>query len=663
MLVSARATGTLFISTFEFTSSGENSMKRVDSLKKLRSRRARPLVERLEDRLVPGETLSALLVGVGWFAGSLLLSAVDSDGDGQPAALVAQDTSADPAGEATASVSLPAVSAPSAADWYTPSGSVVADSGSNHAFTDTVDGVAINTQTTPADRLFAESAPADDLPAALPDQGSTTGSYMLQSLPTTPPVGPGDAGGAVAGAAPAFTPAMTAGPASVGGGAASLAAFAGSAGGAATGGATATATPVAAAAPAGDAGGMAAPAGDAGGMAAPASDAGGSAAPLLLARPVAAPKPTATSSVQTVVNSTTSTTQTGTGTGVTTTNGARPNAAGGAAPFSPAQIQQAYGVTPLLNAGTNGAAQTIYIVDAFNDPNITKDLHTFDVQWGLPDPNFTVHKMSSRVRNSVSWGIEESLDVEWAHSIAPQASIVLVEATTNSLNNLYAAVDWATNQGAHIVSMSWGAGDSSSDRSLDSHFNHSGVVYLASSGDTGAQVIYPSASPYVVSVGGTSLTLDTNNNYVSESAWSSGGGGVSGFEAQPGYQTSYGLSLGGRGTPDVSFDADPNTGVYVYDTYYFGGGGWFQVGGTSLSAPSWAGLVALADQGRVTPLASSNLTSRFDYNAATGSATYASNYHDITAGSNGHAAGVGYDLATGVGSPQANTLIPWLASH
>ncbi len=332
-----------------------------------------------------------------------------------------------------------------------------------------------------------------------------------------------------------------------------------------------------------------------------------------------------------------------------------PNAAGGAAPFSPAQIQQAYGLNLVSN---QGAGQTIYIVDAYNDPNISSDLATFDAQWGLSNPTLTVHKMSSYMFNSTSWGLEESLDVEWAHAIAPQANITLVEATSASNSALYSAVDWATNHGAHIVSMSFGGGDTNA---YDSHFNHSGVTYIASSGDTGAAVEYPASSPYVLAVGGTSLTLDSNNNYVSESAWTSGGGGTSSYEARPGYQTNYGLTYSGRSTPDVAFDADPNTGVYVYDSYTYTPG-WYEVGGTSLSAPSWAGIIARADQGRSTPLSTNNLTSRTEYNAATGS-VYSSNYHDITTGSNGHSAGPGYDQATGVGSPIANNLIPWLISH
>lgn len=328
-------------------------------------------------------------------------------------------------------------------------------------------------------------------------------------------------------------------------------------------------------------------------------------------------------------------------------------------PYTPQQMQHAYGFDLVSN---KGAGQTIYIVDAFNNPTVTSDLTTFDSKFGLPaPPSFTVYMMSNRVRNDAGWGLEEDLDVQWAHAIAPQANIVLVEATTNSNSNLYAAVDWATNQGAKVVSMSWGANDFSGETAYDSHFNHSGVAYVVSSGDTGGVVQYPSASPYTLSVGGTSLTLDANGNYASESAWVSGGGGASLYEAEPAYQTNYGITGGKRVTPDVSYNADPNTGVYVYDASY-NPPGWYSVGGTSAAAPQWAALIALADQSRGTPLGTSDLTSRFSYNAATGSA-YATNYHDIATGSNGYSATAGYDKATGVGSPQANNLVGWLASH
>jgi hypothetical protein len=339
---------------------------------------------------------------------------------------------------------------------------------------------------------------------------------------------------------------------------------------------------------------------------------------------------------------------------------------GGGTPagYSPPQVRHAYGFDQLANDGTG---QTIAIVDAYDDPNITSDLNKFSTQFSLPTTtsgSFTFTKayaQGSQPVGNTGWGQEISLDVEWAHAIAPHANILLVEAASNSYANLLGAVDYAVSQGAHVVSMSWGGGDSSGESSFDSHFNVPGVTFLASSGDSGGQVIYPSASPYVVSVGGTHLPLDGNGNLTSaETAWSSGGGGASSYEAEPGYQVSYGISLGGRGTPDVSYNADPYTGVAVYDSY--GNYGWMVIGGTSAGAPQWAALVALADQSRSTPLSSSNLTTSPEYQAATGS-VYASNYRDITSGSNGYLAGAGYDLATGLGSPLANNLVPYLASH
>jgi hypothetical protein len=346
---------------------------------------------------------------------------------------------------------------------------------------------------------------------------------------------------------------------------------------------------------------------------------------------------------------------------------------GGSAPYSPAQIRHAYGFDHLTN---NGAGQTIAIVDAFDAPTIASDLDTFSRQFGLPTTTsglFTFSKVfaqGSQPSANASWAQETSLDVEWAHAIAPQANIMLVETASASSTNLFGGVDYAVSQGAHIVSMSWGFNDSlvaSSESGWDAHFNVPGVTFLASSGDTGSQVYYPSASPYVVSVGGTTLNLDSSGNLLpaGETAWSSGGGGPSIAEPEPGYQSAYGISLTGRGTPDVSYNADPNTGILVYDsTRYLNMAGWLVAGGTSAGAPQWAGLVALVDQGRATPLSGTDPTESTSpfYTAATGPA-YASNYRDITSGSNGNAAATGYDLATGVGSPLAANLVPFLITH
>jgi hypothetical protein len=360
------------------------------------------------------------------------------------------------------------------------------------------------------------------------------------------------------------------------------------------------------------------------------------------------------------------------------TGGAQPNKGpkGGFTPagYSPAQMKHAYGFDQLSQ---NGSGQTIFIIDAFDQPNITKDLNTFSSQFGLPSTTsgqFTFSEAfpsGTRPQGNISWGQEISLDVEWAHAIAPNANITLVEAASNSFTDLYGAVDYAVSHGARIVSMSWGASEYSSETSDDVHFNQPGVVFLASSGDSGGVVEYPSVSPYVVAVGGTSLPLDKSGNLTgAETAWSGGGGGTSTLEAIPGYQTSFGISNlnNKREVPDVSYNADPNTGVAVYDSYgnIFSGRGWLVFGGTSAGAPQWAALVALADQGRVSAgkavLASSNLTTSPLYNSATGAA-YSSNYRDITSGSNGFPAVAGYDLATGLGSPLANNLVPYLINN
>ncbi len=332
--------------------------------------------------------------------------------------------------------------------------------------------------------------------------------------------------------------------------------------------------------------------------------------------------------------------------------------------YSPSQIRHAYGFDQLAN---NGNGQTIAIVDAYDDPNAWTDLQTFDSNFGIPDPpSFQKIYATSKPRTNSGWALEISLDVQWAHAIAPKANIILVEAASSSLSNLLKAVDVAASK-ANVVSMSWGGNEFSGESSYDNHFNKTGVTFVAASGDSGSGVIWPAISPYVLSVGGTTLPLDLAGNIQTgktETGWSGSGGGPSAYESEPGYQTSYRIAGGKRTNPDVAYDADPNTGFLVYDSVpYYGQSGWWSVGGTSAGSPQWAALIALANQGRTSPLSSNNLSSSPEYSAATGTA-YASDYTDITSGSNGaYSANTGYDLVTGVGSPQANNLVPYLVAH
>ncbi len=345
--------------------------------------------------------------------------------------------------------------------------------------------------------------------------------------------------------------------------------------------------------------------------------------------------------------------------------------------LTPSQIRHFYGFDKLAceTSNTCGSGQTVAIVDAFFDPNIESDLATFDSQFGLPacttsNGCFTIATPQGIQRTDRGWALEVSLDVEWAHAIAPGAKILLVESKTNSFANLFGAVDYAASQpGVHQVSMSWGGGEFSSEASNDFHFQVSGVTFFASSGDGGHGLIYPSASPLVVSVGGTTLNIDRFGNLVSETAWSGSGGGISAFENEPSYQTNYPIpSTGGlRGNPDVSYDADPASGVAVFDS--LGDQGfkdWIQVGGTSAGSPQWAALNAIANAGRTSPLSSTSTTTPTNvaiYNIA--KTAYGTNFRDITSGTNGSCgtictAGTNYDFVTGLGSPIANTIVPSL---
>jgi uncharacterized repeat protein (TIGR03803 family) len=349
------------------------------------------------------------------------------------------------------------------------------------------------------------------------------------------------------------------------------------------------------------------------------------------------------------------------------------------APYTPANIEDAYGENLIEFGSTTGtgSGQTIAIIDAYNDPDILTDANTFSTKYGLTDFNGsgepTLKVLNETGGTSLTgvpnatpgnWDVEESLDVEYAHTMAPDANIILFEANSDDLSDLFTAVGTAADEsGVSVVSMSWGGAEFSGETSEDSIFTtpsgHQNVLFVGSAGDSGDIPQYPSESPNVISVGGTSLTINSNGTYNSESAWSDGGGGPSAYESQPSYQVARvnDLSTTARLDPDVSADANPSTGVYVIDSYY-APGDLLEVGGTSLAAPMWAGLMAQVDQGRVIN-GLSTLTG-----AQALSALYSASpsyFHDITSGSNGESTLVGYDMATGLGSPIANLLVPALA--
>jgi subtilase family serine protease len=380
--------------------------------------------------------------------------------------------------------------------------------------------------------------------------------------------------------------------------------------------------------------------------------------------------------------------------------------------YSPVQVRTAYGVTSL--ATTNqGQGMTIGIVDEYDDSAIISDTNVFSATYGLQQfnvtggPTLTVYKdtalgsvAASPTSGNGDTSAETSLDVEWAHAMAPMASILLVEvpvsgSLTNEFAQLLHGVQYAAQQGCQAISLSYGyleaSFGSSNVTSLNSTYLSSGAALntaiFVSSGDSGktSTASFPATSPNVVAVGGTSLYLaSVKGKYSYETAWGgvngagAGGGGVSSVFAAPTFQSANGVSYSGRAIPDVSAIADPITGVSYYDSYDAAatnaGDPWNVVGGTSLASPVVAGMVALAQQTRVANgkalLTSAKLTSEIYslYN----SASYGTYFHDVKLGNNnyvsgtttttGYAATTGYDLATGVGSPIANTLVPLLAT-
>lgn len=279
--------------------------------------------------------------------------------------------------------------------------------------------------------------------------------------------------------------------------------------------------------------------------------------------------------------------------------------------LTPAQVTSAYELDAIWftspSGGSvrgDGSGETIALIEAYHNPYLASDLKVFNQTFKLPDAKLTVINQAG-TRMNRDWAAEETLDVEWAHAIAPGANLLVVEAASQSIPDLMAAVNTARNTpGVVAVSMSWGFGEIPNETAYDSYFTtpdgHVGITFLAASGDDGplAGASYPSSSPNVVSVGGTRLLVSDSGVYQSESAWTDSGGGYSLYEREPRYQSAV-QTTGRRSTPDVAFVADPKTGVAVYQTSFRGDESpWQTVGGTSLGAPAWAAIIAIVDQGR-----------------------------------------------------------------
>ena len=376
------------------------------------------------------------------------------------------------------------------------------------------------------------------------------------------------------------------------------------------------------------------------------------------------------------------------------------------ATYSPAQIRAAYDLPALPVAGTAltpavasqlGAGQTIYIVDAMHDPNVAAELAAFNQKFGLPACSTKAFASTASLplpaapanacefsvvystpangmtatppAYNAGWATEIALDVQWAHATAPLARIVLIEAPDASLNSLLAAVQLANRMGPGVVSMSFGAAEGNWTASVDSAFTAKNMSYLAATGDSGSSVSWPSVSPNVLAVGGTTLAYSGTGTR-SEVAWSGTGGGISAYTALPSYQTGTVPGMTGllrRNVADVAFNADPASGQYV--AVMSPGAttaSWLSVGGTSLSTPQWAGLIAIANASRALQAkAALGLPHTALYGPiASVPGTYASSFADITRGTNGACgsctARLGYDPLAGLGTPNARSLLAGL---
>jgi subtilase family serine protease len=383
--------------------------------------------------------------------------------------------------------------------------------------------------------------------------------------------------------------------------------------------------------------------------------------------------------------------------------------------YNPLEVRNAYGITPLINQGITGRGQTILIVDPFGSPTLTQDLYQFDKDYGLPDPPslrilspLGTTPFDPNDTNQFNSAVEANLDVQWAHAIAPGANIIVLTSPVaetegvQGLPQLLQLEQYALkNHLGNIISQSWAATentlfDTAGKAVISAYENFyqqaaaQHVTIFSSTGDTGSSNVdinnntypfptvgFPASSPYVTSVGGTSLYADTSGNYQRETVWDevassggAGGGGISQYFGEPIYQH---ISLpvavqqqlkGYRAIPDISYNADSSTGILVYIGFLSGqNNGYYYIGGTSEGSPQWAGIIADANQLAGHPLGFLNPAL---YSIGANGVTENRGYHDITVGNNGYNnvpgynATTGWDLASGWGTPRVAALIPLL---
>ncbi|HTV65091.1 MAG TPA: S53 family peptidase [Bryocella sp.] len=333
---------------------------------------------------------------------------------------------------------------------------------------------------------------------------------------------------------------------------------------------------------------------------------------------------------------------------------------------TPGSIACIYGVTPPTNGCprqgspvATGGAKAIAVVDYGHNSTLQADFNTFNAQFGLPTQTLTFicDCDSCPVNDGTGWDVETALDTEYAHSMAPNAQIIVSQFCSDPFEGGTQAAEYLGGQavaaaGGGEESNSFGENEFQGEQQYDQYMSVPTVVYFASAGDSGLGTAYPMASPNVVAAGGTSIVRGSNGLWTgAEYCWNGSGGGISEFEALPQYQLYLSNKFGTkRGTPDWASDANPGTGVAVYSTT--GCGGWCQVGGTSVSSPTLAGIVNAAGNFHNNNQVELGNTYH-DY--FEGILTYRRAFYDITVGSNGSPAGTGWDECTGLGSPRGDS--------
>ncbi len=366
--------------------------------------------------------------------------------------------------------------------------------------------------------------------------------------------------------------------------------------------------------------------------------------------------------------------------------------------YSPQEMRNAYGLTPLINKGYDGKGQTIVIIVPFGSPTIASDLHNFDLSYSLPDPpSFKIitplgTKPYKPTAGRVNWATETTLDVSWSHAMAPGANIILLTCPSARFTQLLYLVEYAVERHlGNVISQSWAGTENTFFnpygsrllQTFDQAYQQAAqedITVFAASGDTGVAnpnnqgnnypfptVNFPASDPYVTTIGGTSLMADTHGNYQSEVAWNNkygaSGGGVSQHFKEPQWQQGLNsndqhILNGYRGLPDIAYNADPGMAILYYSSFGGQPTGYQTIGGTSEGPPQWSGITAVADQYAGEPLGFLN-PSLYELGIEGEQGVY----HDITSGNNsfdkikGYSCTQGWDPVTGWGSPQSANLI------